>query len=254
MSFIFRTYELLVFFPAEEHTHRFVHRTNPRPLPSVLALKPPSSSNDTQPLVPERVPAPYTLAKFYWATSLWWSWRGVGWNYCCPLPSSSRREPYTKGSPRRAYFFSRLSFIAAAWLFYDLMRSLMNLTPARAFFHPNPILAYTDLTLSQKALYSIMVVTRTWYGLNFSHVLASLLFVGIGGLTGWEGEMWSPWGWPPLFGNFKELWRYPGLSTMWSRVRRQAYVMIITDIDKRSVIPCRHGKDSTADGCMCLGG
>lgn len=71
---------------------------------------------------------------------------------------------------------------------------------------------------------------------------------------GWEGEMWSPWGWPPLFGNFKELWRYPGLSTMWSRVRRQAYVMIIINIDKRSVIPCRHGKDSTADGCMCLGG
>ncbi|OWZ54431.1 hypothetical protein C349_03549 [Cryptococcus neoformans var. grubii Br795] len=229
LSFIFRTYELLVFFPAEEHTHRFIPRLNPRPPPNVSALKPPSSSNDTQPLVPERVPAPFTLAKFYWATSLWWSWRGVGWNYCCPLPSSSRREPYTKGSPRRAYFFSRLTFIAAAWLFYDFMRSLMNLTSARAFFHPNPTLTYADLTLGQKAIYSIMVVTRTWYGLNLPHVLAALLCVGIGGLMGWEGEMWSPWGWPPLFGNFTELWRYPGLSTMWSRTwqgfnRRWLYV------------------------------
>lgn len=98
------------------------------------------------------------------------------------------------------------------------MRSLMNLTSARAFFHPNPTLTYADLTLGQKAIYSIMVVTRTWYGLNLPHVLAALLCVGIAGLMGWEGEMWSPWGWPPLFGNFTELWRYPGLSTMWSRV------------------------------------
>nr|ODN91069.1 hypothetical protein L203_01271 [Cryptococcus depauperatus CBS 7841] len=225
VGFIFRTYELLVLFPGETHTHRITMRSPP----ITDRLKSSSKNTPTTHFIPEQVPAPFTLAKFYWATSLWWSFRGVGWNYCCPLPSSSRRVPYVRGSSRREYFITRLKFLALAYLWYDAMRTIMNLTTARHFFHPNPSLSYQDLSIGQTALYSIIVVSRVWYGLNHSHVTVALFFVGLGGLLGWEGEIWSPWGWPPLFGNFKELWKHPGVSTMWSRTwqgynRRWLYV------------------------------
>ncbi|ODN78597.1 hypothetical protein L202_04202 [Cryptococcus amylolentus CBS 6039] len=226
-SFVARTFELLVFFPAETHTHRLVPR---KPLPvDSTKLSPVAITSENTPLVPEQVPPPFTLAKLYWAASLWWSFRGLGWNYCCPLPASSRKAPFIKGSSRKEFFIAQAKFFALAWIWHDLMRTIMVFTEAADFFLPGATMSYDDLSFGQRALYSIIVVSRTWYGLNLAHVTSSCFIVALGGLLGWEGEIWSPWGWPPLFGNFAELWKYPGLSTMWSRTwqgynRRWLYV------------------------------
>ncbi|WVQ79255.1 hypothetical protein IAT38_001351 [Cryptococcus sp. DSM 104549] len=246
MSFCFKTCELLVFFPAEEHVHRLIPSTA-RPSASGghalsngngvangktdTSLKPPTSPQtlSSPVLVPEPVPAPFTLAKFYWASSLFWSYRGVGWNYCCPMPASSRQAPYTRGSSRSAFFISQLRFMALAWLFNDALRTFIRYSPSREFLLGPGSIPYAQLTLGERAVYSVSVVTRVWYGMNLAQVTVALACVGLGGVMGWEGEIWSPWGWPPLFGNFVELWRLPGLSTMWSKTwqgynRRWLYV------------------------------
>jgi hypothetical protein len=79
---------------------------------------------------------------------------------------------------------------------------------------------YADLTLAQKVACSAAVVSRVWWILHETYIPLSIFAVCVGGWMGWEGEFWSPWGWPPILGGFKEIWLHPGLSTVWSRVRQ----------------------------------
>ncbi|WWD20169.1 hypothetical protein CI109_104645 [Kwoniella shandongensis] len=235
-SHAFRTLEWLVFFPAEENLHRLVPKsslvskirsstTNGKPIANG------DNSTDSTALVPEPIPPPFTFAKFCWAASLWWSIRGVGWNFCCPLPSSSVKPPYTRGSTRWQWLKAQTKIFLVSYIVYDSVRTFQNLTWGRSFFHDVVGIApsYSTMTSSHKALYSIAVVTRVYWGLQSTHFQAAALMVTIGGMMGWEGELWSPWGWPPLFGSLIELWKHPGLSTMWSRTwqgynRRFLYV------------------------------
>ncbi|WVQ75038.1 hypothetical protein IAR50_004647 [Cryptococcus sp. DSM 104548] len=145
-SFIARTYELLVFFPAETHTHRLVPRV---PSLTDTKLSPVLSPSEKAPLVPEQIPLPFTLAKLYWASSLWWSLRGIGWNYCCSLPASSSKALFTKGSSRKEFFIVQAKFFVLAWIWQDLMRTVMVFTEASAFFLPGATVTYDDLNLQQ---------------------------------------------------------------------------------------------------------
>lgn len=155
--------------------------------------------------------------------SLTWSWRGIGWNYCCPLPHSSRRHPYTRSSSRRDFLLLRLRNTVILWISWDVFRTITNLTPASKFL-TNPegtAVPYANLSVLERAFYSVLVSARIVIDMEKSNLGASILFVAIGGYMGWEGEIWSPFGWPPLFGSFDEILRYPGLATMWSRVSQQ---------------------------------
>lgn len=221
---IIHTFELLVFFPAEEYSYRVLPRS-----PTAVKLSPkadatPNGSASTSKGLGtewyiEAVPAPWTWKKFWWASSLFWGMRGIGWNFAPPLPSSSLRPPFTPGSSRKRYVWVRLGEYIIGWILLDLVRSYMNLSSGAAFFSGRPGSPdYTDLTRLQRAIYSICVVTRIVLGMERSHVACGIIFVTIGGIMGWETETCSPWGWPPLFGGFQELWRHPGLSQMWSRV------------------------------------
>ncbi|EIW71680.1 hypothetical protein TREMEDRAFT_67902 [Tremella mesenterica DSM 1558] len=226
-----RTLELLVFFPPEENVFRL--RTSKPTIKSMNGKghngiehhdlgegkESEKVKGHEDEVLPEPIPAPFTLAKFYWASSLWWSLRGVGWNYCCPLPHSSRIHPYTRSSSRRSYLLARLQFYLIWWLLFDVLRSFMNLSSASAYFSGRPGVAplYSDLSQWERGVYSACVALRIIFGCEKSHCLVSSVFVLIGGMMGWEGEIWSPWGWPPLFGTLGEVWRSSGLSNTWSR-------------------------------------
>ncbi|WVF68562.1 hypothetical protein IAT40_003331 [Kwoniella sp. CBS 6097] len=235
-SFCFKVLEFFLFFPPEEHCHRLVPRSSVHPpIPNGLAN---GSVSKTVPhvleddLVPEPVPAGFTWAKLCWAASLWFSYRGIGWNYVCPLPASAYQHPYTRKSTRKAFLIKQLKMYIFGYLVDDFFRAFRNCSSAAPFFSGLPGVAppYDSLTQYQRAVYSIAVAVRVWFGLINSHIGWGTGMVVIGGIFGWETEMFAPWGWPPLFGGMGELWRHPGLSTMWSRTwqgynRRWLYVL-----------------------------
>ena len=209
-----KTLEILIFFPAEENVFR-VRRA------SKNHLKPSAEPQGAVELVPEPIPRPFTLHKFYWGLSLFWSWRGIGWNYACPLPASSLRRPYSRDSTRREFLIARLRQVLIIWFCWDFSRTYTNLTPASIYLGGRPGIAplYADLAIWEKAIHSILMSTRIIIDTERSFLMCSVLMVGIGGLMGWEGELWEPYGWPPLFGTVRDLWISPGLATMWSKVR-----------------------------------
>lgn len=228
---IIHTLEMLVFFPAEEYSYRVRPRSPAKvvlPPKTAAAIRGNEQTNGHATVsksykaewVVEAVPAPWTWEKFWWANSLFWNMRGIGWNFAPPLPSSSLKPPYTPGSSRRQFVWTRLRTYVIQWIILDMIRSWMNLSPAAAFFSGRPGAPnYSELTQVQRAIYSVCVVTRIVLGMDRSHIPCGIVFVTIGGVMGWDTEICSPWGWPPLFGSFGEVWRHPGLSQMWSRVR-----------------------------------
>ncbi|WVQ96102.1 hypothetical protein IAU59_003204 [Kwoniella sp. CBS 9459] len=240
-SFCFKVLEFFLFFPPEEHCHRLiprstVHPSGSRGLVNGDASTPKSAtasaSSDEVDLVPEPVPAGFTWAKFCWASSLWFSYRGIGWNYVCPLPASAYQHPYTRKSSRKAFIIAQVKTYIIGYIVEDFFRAFRNCSSAAPFFSGLPGVAppYDSLTQYQRGVYSIAVASRVWFGLMNSHLLWKTGMVLLGGIFGWETEMFAPWGWPPLFGGLGELWRHPGLSTMWSRTwqgynRRWLYVL-----------------------------
>ena len=163
----------------------------------------------------EPIPAAFTLARLEWSFSLWSSWRGIGWNYQCPLPESSAHPLYSRTAPRRPFILNRLRWLMIVQLINEVSQWFMILhSPA---FHTG-LQSYNDLTVVEKAFHSICLVARVYVTLHGPNSAMSIVFVLLGGWWGWEGEMWSPWGWPPVTGNILEAWKHPGLSTTWSRV------------------------------------
>jgi hypothetical protein len=214
-----RSLELLVCFPPEENVYRLREARKDR-----LTPEPKFTPNKSIDLLPEPIPEPFTLAKLYWALSLSWSWRGIGWNYSCPLPESSRVHPFTRTSTRRSFIITRIKRSLGVWFCWDLFRTLTNLTPASTYLSGTPGFAppYSSLSTIERAIFSFIVSTRIIIDTERSYCMASVLLVGIGGCMGWEGEIWSPWGWPPLFGSIGQIWKSPGLATMWSKVSQIA--------------------------------
>ena len=214
MAQAFRALETFVFFPPEENVFRLREILNQH-----QSLEP--TSKTQQPvLVTEPVPPPFTLQKLYWGLSLFWSYRGIGWNYACPLPESSRQRPYSRDSPRREFLITRLRKTILIWFCWDLFRTYTNLTPASIYLSGQPGIAppYVNLAVWEKAIHSILIPARIVLDTERSFLMCSIMMVGIGGVMGWEGELWEPYGWPPLFGTFGDLWTSPGLATMWSKV------------------------------------
>jgi hypothetical protein len=168
-------------------------------------------------LVPEPVPKGFTRAKLDWAFSLFVSARGIGWNYSPPLPQTSMVHPFLRTSKRRPYILTQLRTIVITLLVHDTTRYFISYV-APDFFTGR--ILYDDLSMGRKAAYSIITASRAWYITQQSTPGFSIILVGLGGILGWEGEVWSPWGNPPFFGGLTELWRSPGLSTMWSKVGR----------------------------------
>lgn len=184
--------------------------------------KPKHTAPSSQELVPEPIPPPWTLAKFGWAFSLFCSHRGIGWNYTSPLPPSAHKHPFLRTSSRRDHLLNRIITFLVGYLVFDAVRTYMNLGPARAlaFFDSLPGVGpvYDELAMWEKAVYSVCVAVRIWWSIEWAALFAGIVAVSVGGLMGWEGEMWSPWGWPPTFGSILDVWEHPGLSNMWSRV------------------------------------
>ncbi|WOO76886.1 uncharacterized protein LOC62_01G000499 [Vanrija pseudolonga] len=207
VNFILRTLELLVFYPPEEGMYR------------ILPIRVRTGASDTITFAPEPVPEGWTTAKLAWAASLWWSWRGIGWNYSPPLSPSQLQYPYAPGSSRRDYLVRRGLYFLLVHAAEDIASSFMRLG-APAYFLDGTV-PYSSLTQFQRGLYSLATVERVWYSLELSHVLMSLVFVAAGGIFGLEGEIFSPWGWPPLFGSIANMWEYPGLAFMWSKAWNQ---------------------------------
>ncbi|WWC95538.1 hypothetical protein V866_002403 [Kwoniella sp. B9012] len=236
LSFIYmmRILEYFVFFPPEQHCHRIIPRSQLHP--PVRSFKPPVHDNDHRPseaegevLIPEAVPQPFTLAKFYWAGSLIWSYRGIGWAHQCPLPRSSTEHPYTRKSSFKEWLKIQLPYYIATHLMEDLCRAIRNVVGKDFFSGPDHI-PYDSLSQSQRALYSIAVVSRVHFGLILTWFHTAVCMIVLGKMLGWKGELWEPWGWPPMFGSLENLWVHPGLSTMWSKTwhgynRRWLYVL-----------------------------
>ncbi|OCF61915.1 hypothetical protein L486_01579 [Kwoniella mangroviensis CBS 10435] len=238
-SFIMRIWEFFIFFPPEENCHRLLPRSQVHPTPSsnghLDAKKSDSSTHqpkktDDEVLIPEPIPPPFTLAKFYWSFSLWFSYRGIGWNTTCPLSPSSRQHPYIRQSSRKHFAFVQMRKWIISYLVDDFFRSIRNIYSAQFFSGLPGAIPYTHLSQFERGLNSTAVVVRIYFSLVNSHIAMSIICVIIGGILGWETEMFAPWGWPPLFGDLGELWKYPGLSTLWSRTwqgynRRWLYVL-----------------------------
>ncbi|WWC65983.1 uncharacterized protein I303_108605 [Kwoniella dejecticola CBS 10117] len=241
-----RVLEYFVFFPAEENCHRVVPRSQVHPRGTSSSLKIPLSNghshsasggtptkhtiekvDEEEVLIAEPVPAPFTWKKLYWSWSLLWSYRGIGWNYQCPLPSESTRHPYSRKSSRLAWGYATIRYYAIGYIIDDFFRSIRNIY-GKEFFAGN--IPYTNLTQFERGLYSTAVVIRVWFGLIHSWTITAVIFVTIGGVLGWNDEIFAPWGWPPMFGSLGQLWKHPGLSTMWSKTwhgynRRWLYVL-----------------------------
>lgn len=220
-------FELLVFFPAEE----YCYRVTPRPRTPATSPGPEDRGSNCPTLITtdgagwsiEPVPQPWTWAKFWWAHSLWWSMRGIGWNFAPALPPSFRKPPYSPGSSRRQFVYARLRRYALNWILTDLLRSFANLSSASAFYSGKPgAPTYADLTQLQRGIYSTCMVLRIAFGMDRTHIPFGVVMVTLGGIMGWETELCSPWGWPPLFAPLSDTWKHPGLSRMWSRVSGQA--------------------------------
>lgn len=229
----FRAFELLVFFEPEKNVYRLrpAVRRGKRGKKANKATKGHANGKAHQGangtthadeveehplLVPEPVPRGWTWAKLVWATSLWWSTRGIGWNYGPPLAASMKERPYTRTSTRVHYLLWRGLYLAAVYAADDLAATYMRLVAPDFFLTCTT--SYASLSMAQRAAYSIATVTRILSILEYSHVGWSLSCVTIGGVTGIDNEMFSPWGWPPLFGSFHTILVHPGLGHMWSRV------------------------------------
>lgn len=198
MNFAFRALETLVAFPPEFNCYR---------------LRPTASGAVAE---PEAVPDGWTWAKAEWAASLWWSWRGIGWNYGPPLASSMREEPYTTKSSRRAYLIHRGVYLVGVYAIEDLASTYMRLVAPDFFVTATT--PYAALTQFQRGAHSLAVVLRVLCSIEFTHVGLGLVCVAAGGYFNREGELFSPWGWPPIFGSVASIWAHPGLAYIWSRV------------------------------------
>jgi hypothetical protein len=216
--------ETFIFFPPEENVFRLrgVRKHH-------QSLEPTAQTQKSE-LVPEPIPQPFTLHKFYWGLSLFWSWRGIGWNYACPLPKSSLQRPYSRDSSRREFLIARLRKTIFTWFCWDLFRTYTNLTPATIYLSGQPGIAplYANLAIWEKAIHSILISARIILDTERAFLMSSIMMVSIGGFMGWEGELWEPYGWPPLFGTFGDLWTSPGLATMWSKVCTDSTCLGIT--------------------------
>lgn len=164
----------------------------------------------------EAIPEPWTLAKLEWAASLWWSWRGIGWNYAPPLTDSQMGEPYMRTTSRRKHLIHRAIHLAAVYALDDAAASFMRVGMPQFFVTHE--LKYADLTTWQRAAISIATVTRILGSLEYSHIQVGIMAVAVGGIFGLEGELWEPWGWPAMFGSLGCIWRNPGLNYVWAKV------------------------------------
>lgn len=195
-----RTLELLVAFPPEDHVYRLIHGADGS-------------------VVPEPVPQGWTWAKAQWSASLWWSFRGLGWNYGAPLASSMTVAPYTRHSKRSSYLVQRALCLVGVFAAEDLASSYMRVVAPDFFLAATT--PYSALSTGQRAGHSIAVVTRIVTSIEVTHILMSLACVAAGGIFGisTDNELFSPWGWPPLFGSLGSIVAHPGIGYMWTRVR-----------------------------------
>ncbi|ORX37889.1 hypothetical protein BD324DRAFT_623677 [Kockovaella imperatae] len=175
------------------------------------------SKSTTVDLVAEPVPEPWTLAKFYWANSRWWSWRCIGWSDSCPLPQSAQRHPYTHQSSRKDYLIARFKYLILTVIVGDFIHSYIRLSSQAPFFQNLPgAQTYDEMSTWERAKCSLITVGWIWFSLELPQVQCSIFFVGAGGILGWEGEIWSPWGWPPMFASSGNFFRRPTLAYTWS--------------------------------------
>ncbi|BEJ14147.1 hypothetical protein CspHIS471_0313210 [Cutaneotrichosporon sp. HIS471] len=203
--FVFRTIEHLVVFTPEFEVYRLRRLRNDK--------------GKERPLEPEPIPQPWTWAKLGWAASLWWSWRGIGWNFAPPLTESQTSEPFTRSTSRWQHIRYRLLHLLGVYVADGLAASYMHVGMPQFFI--THTLKYADLTTGQCAAVSIATVARILASVDLTHIVFGLTAVTIGGMFGFKGEVWEPWGWPLMFGSMKDIWRNPGLNYVWAKAWNQ---------------------------------
>ncbi|KLT41265.1 hypothetical protein CC85DRAFT_236637, partial [Cutaneotrichosporon oleaginosum] len=216
--FAFRALEHLVVFTPEFE----VYRLRPAPPTPPNGKRGKLIKHARHPkLEPEPVPAPWTWAKLDWATSLWWSWRGIGWNYAPPLTESQMRYPSAYDTPRAQHLRYRALYLLAVYAVDGLAGSFMHVGMPQFFI--SHTLTYAELDTRQRAVVSLATVARILASLEFAHLQLGLMLVSIGGLCGLKGELWEPWGWPAMFGSLQDIWRNPGLNYVWAQAWNQYF-------------------------------
>lgn len=210
--FAVRAFEHLVVFTPEFE----VYRLRPAPKSSAQLTNGQSDGHGKPVLLREPVPEPWTWAKLEWAASLWWSWRGIGWNFAPPLTDSQTQEPFTRTTPWRQHLIYRALYLVGVYVVDDAAASFMRVGMPEFFV--THTLNYADLNTLQRGAVSIATVMRVLASLEYSHHQVGLMAVAIGGMFGLEGELWEPWGWPAMFGSMSDIWRNPGLNYMWAKV------------------------------------
>ncbi|GMK53467.1 hypothetical protein CspeluHIS016_0100530 [Cutaneotrichosporon spelunceum] len=205
--FAARAIEHLVVFTPEFEVYRL------RPVTSR------TESKGRRGLEPEPIPQPWTWAKLGWAASLWWSWRGIGWNFAAPLTESQASEPFTRDTPRWHHIRCRLLHLLGVYVLDSLAAIYMHVRMPQFFIAHT--LKYAELTTGQRAAVSIATVARIIASVNLSHLQLGLAAVAVGGVFGLKGEVWEPWGWPSMFGSIKDIWRNPGVNYVWAKAWNQ---------------------------------
>lgn len=112
--FFVKGLEVMLFYPPEEHLFRIKRRN--------CSIKRGENTEEVE-WEDEPVPEPGSLAKLYWAIDVWFSERGIGWNFAAPLPERVNHKPSTT---RIMFILIRLRYLVIWYFIDDLARAYMT--------------------------------------------------------------------------------------------------------------------------------
>ncbi|KAL1747597.1 membrane bound O-acyl transferase family-domain-containing protein [Schizophyllum fasciatum] len=141
------------------------------------------------------------LQRFWWATCLVASFRGVGWSK--PVPHL-RQIP--KGQSRGSFLVEHSLWLAFYILFADIVNLYITNNPITSSRAAEAFPATSQGPVFQ-ALNSYAYWGNIWAGFNAQYEILALLGVGLG--------LWEPQLWPPMFGSF---WDAYTVRRTWGRV------------------------------------
>ncbi|KDQ12433.1 hypothetical protein BOTBODRAFT_176381 [Botryobasidium botryosum FD-172 SS1] len=150
------------------------------------------------------------LARTLWAVRLFYSPRGISWNF---RAHHAPRLPLALAS-RRSYLLHRLSQAIVSFFALDIAQSYMHGSPSSYFMNNND----SSLREHGRAWFWLNLVAfaaTSYYTMKFYHVLLSLIMVGL--------NISDPVQWPDLFGPARDAYT---VGRFWGRVWHQLFQKI----------------------------